>query len=326
LIADRVHQNGSAYAAFSVSDGGDLLYGPGSSQTNGQITWFDRNGKPLGNVGTVGVQRVWLSRDDKTLAIDRYHTTSSASGSDIWLMELPRGVSTRFTFRQKLAARPVWSPDSRRIAFLSVGERSGFIIYEKALNGAPEKPLLTNREDIWPTDWSLDGRFIALQRWDLRTKWDLFILPRDGDQKPAPFLQTEFNETEAAFSPDGHWIAYNSDESGRPEVYVQPFMGALPGIGPKRRISDGGGLWPKWRSDGKELFYMTLDRKLMSVDILPARSIEVGSPRLLFQANCTDLIYSVTRDGQRFLFNVPVKERASEPATLVMNWAARLKP
>jgi hypothetical protein len=155
-------------------------------------------------------------------------------------------------------------------------------------------------------------------------------LPLEGDHKPTPFVQTEFNESEATFSPDGDWIAYTSDESGKPEVYIQPFAGRLSGHAAKRSISEGGGAWPKWRRDGKELFYLALDRKLMSVDLragslTAGSSFDIGTPRVLFQASSTDSIYSVTRDGQRFLFNVPTKEQASPPATLVANWAAGLK-
>jgi Tol biopolymer transport system component len=200
-------------------------------------------------------------------------------------------------------------------------------IYEKTLSGGSEKLLLTDPLDVWPTDWSSDGRFIALQRLDLRTKWDLLILPLEGDHKPTPFVQTEFNESEATFSPDGDWIAYTSDESGKPEVYIQPVVATLSGHAAKRSISEGGGAWPKWRRDGKELFYLALDGKLMSVDLRAGTgsSFDIGTPRVLFQASSTDLIYSVTRDGQRFLFNVPTKEPASRPATLVVNWAAGLK-
>jgi hypothetical protein len=217
-------------------------------------------------------------------------------------------------------------------------------IYEKALSGGAEKLLLTDRLDVWPTDWSSDGRFIALQRLDLRTKWDLLILPLEGDPKPTPFVHTEFNETEATFSPDGGWIAYTSDESGKPEVYIQPFVATQSGHAAKRSISEGGGAWPKWRRDGKELFYLALDGKLMSVDLRAGSlkagsSFDIGPPRVLFQASstairlpavpspgmATDLIYSVTRDGRRFLFNVPTKEPVSRSATLVVNWAAGLK-
>jgi Tol biopolymer transport system component len=219
----------------------------------------------------------------------------------------------------------VWSPDGSRIAFWS-NRRGHSDLYEKPANGTgSEELLLESNVDKYPTSWSPDGQFLLYHAVDPKSQRDLWILPLSGDRKPFPFLQTEFNEREGKFSPDGRWIAYDSDESRREEIYIAPFHGT----GGKRQISTSGGVVPKWRGDGKEIFYLSPDNKMMAAQMSGAgETLEVGAVRVLFDAHAVvppGSAYDVTADGQRFLVNTPVEQKASTPITLVLNWTADLK-
>jgi dipeptidyl aminopeptidase/acylaminoacyl peptidase len=175
------------------------------------------------------------------------------------------------------------------------------------------------------TDWSSDGRFIIFTAYGLKTAADLWILPLAGDAKPHPFLETEFVEEEGHFSPDGRWVAYVSNESGRSEVYVQSF----PQTGGKWLISTGGGAQPHWRGDGKELFYIAADKTLMAVAVNATSTFETAAPAPLFKTQVSGYSapnrYVVTADGQRFLINGPAEEVSKTPITVVLNWTAQLK-
>jgi Tol biopolymer transport system component len=175
------------------------------------------------------------------------------------------------------------------------------------------------------TDCSSDGRFIVFQAYDPKTDADLWILPLSGDGKPYPFLQTEFVEAQGFFSPDGHWLAYTSNESGRTEVYVRTF----PQSGGQWLISNGGGSQPHWRGDGKELFYLAPDRTLMAVDVNTASTFETSAPKPLFATQVSGYNspnrYVVSADGQRFLVNSPAGEVNQTPITVVLNWSGTLK-
>ncbi len=176
-------------------------------------------------------------------------------------------------------------------------------------------------------DWSVDGRFILYLVTDPKTKTDLWVLPLFGDQKPFPLLQTEFNERLGRFSPDGRWIAYVSDESGINQVYVQSF----PASGGKWQVSTNGGYWPAWRHDGKELFYVSSDRKIMAVDVKGAgATFETGAPKALFDLripslNTPQALFAVSSDGQKFLIPSAVGENTSVPIAVVLNWTTDLK-
>ena len=181
------------------------------------------------------------------------------------------------------------------------------------------------------TDWSRDGKFIVYQARTPKTKFDLWVLPLDGDRKPFPFLQTEFSEAWGQLSADGRWMVYESDESGRLEVYVQSFSadrsGATSGPGGKWQISTSGGEEPKWRRDGKELFYLA-GTKLMAVDVKTgSTTFEAGVPKALFDTRLGAGFrhYAVTADGQRFLINTPIEETTVLPVTVVVHWTAGLK-
>ncbi len=324
LVAEQVGRlgQGQRFALFTISETGVLVYRSGFSEST-QLIWFDREGKQLGTVGlTAGYASPWLSPDEKRVAFGRVEP--QGGGSDIWLIELARGTPTRFTFDPAFDQTPIWSPDGSRIVFSS--DRDGVLnLYQRAASGAGnDEVLLKSDHAKIPNDWSADGRFILYQ-----TSTDLWVLPLSGDQKPFPFLQTEFNEGWGRFSPDGKWVAYSSNESGTWQVYVQSF----PASGGKWQVSTAGGAQPQWRRDGKELFYLSSDRKLMAVEVKGnGPTFEAGVPQALFEPRLQTFglpgprnIYVATADGQRFLVTSAPEERISTPTTVVLNWTADLK-
>ncbi len=322
---DRLGQ-GQRYALFSVSDTGVLVYRSGSID-NIQLIWFNREGKQLGTVGPIaGYASPWLSPDEKRVV---FSSLEPQGGSDIWVLELARGTPTRFTFDPAVEISPIWSPDGTRIVFSS--DREGPMnLYQKAASGAGNDELLLKSDDLKAAvDWSADGRLILYQDVGPKTTFDLWVLPLSGDRKPYPFLQTDFAEQQGRFSADGKWVAYTSNESGTSQVYVRSFLSS----GGKWQISTNGGAQPQWRRDGRELFYISADRKLMAVDVRGNGStFNVGVPKALF-----DLLiqtpglpgprnsYVAAGDGQRFLVVSVPEERLTTPTTVVMNWTAGLK-
>ena len=196
-------------------------------------------------------------------------------------------------------------------------------LYQKLASGAgQDEVLLKSDVPMQASDWSRDGRFILYATNDPKTNWDLWVLPMTGDRKPIPFLQTGFSEREARFSPDARWIAYTSDESGRDEVYVQSF----PASGGKWQISTTSGSQPQWRHDGKELFYLAPDQKLMAVAVQAGSTFEAEVPKALFEARTPRVSGSRNydagaADGQRFLINtLAAQQAAAPPITVVVNW------
>ena len=201
-------------------------------------------------------------------------------------------------------------------------------MYQKIASGTGnEEVLLRSSEEKVPDDWSSDGRFIVYETLNPKTNKDLWVLPMSGDRQPFPFLQTEFNELQAQLSSDGKWIAYTSNESGALEVYVQTFPASGGG---KWRVSIAGGCQPSWRRDGRELFYIAADRKLMAVDVKLGAIFEAGVPKTLFATRVLSLTdfrnhYAVSADGQRFLINSTMEETSATPINIVVNWTAALK-
>ena len=330
-IADHVANN-SAQAAFAVSQDGVLVYRTGGAAASSQFVWFDRAGKPLGSVGEPGGYAPYfdLSPDGKLIAVSQ--RKSSDSAGDIWLIDAGRGALTRFTFDSPVTTDGqrdvVWSPDGRRLAFSSFTKGNRDVVVKNASGLGEETPLLDspNREVL--EDWSKDGRYIAygLDSGPNGTPaQDLYVLPLFGDRKPIPIVQSPFQENEAHFSFDGKWLAYASNESGGFQAYVMSF----PALNQKRQVSTNGGSQPQWRRDGKELYYLAPDGKLMAVDITGGATIDSGTPRELFDTELTlsplQDQYRVTPNGQRFLVLKPVTEATPTPITVVVNWAAGLR-
>jgi eukaryotic-like serine/threonine-protein kinase len=269
-----------------------------------------------------------LSPDGKRVTVDLFERKTELG--DIWIMELSRGALSRFTFDNATnIGSSVWSPDGNRIAFGS-GRLGIADIYQRSSSGAGNQELLLKSEnDKWPSCWSPDGRYIIYDKDDPKNKYDLWALPTFGDRKPFPIVQTEFNETHAQISPDGRWIAYVSDETTRAEVYVRPFPTTSKA---KWQISTNGGDQPQWRGDGKELFFISLDKKLVTVQVKSGLLFEASAPAALFQARVPDVNptgnksqFAASQDGQRFLINKIVEKQVSSPITVVVNWPAELK-
>ena len=266
---------------------------------------------------------VHLSPDGKSALVATLDP--STHNRDVWLYDVARGYRTRFTSDPGEERESTWSPDGRTIVFMS-NRRGHFDLFEKPSGGGgSENLLLASDVDKYPSSFSPDGE--SLLYWtqgDPKTASHLWVLPMTGDRKPYPFAHTPFRECCGSFAPDGRWIAYVSDESEREEIYVAPF----PGPGVKRRISTAGGAWPRWSRDGKEIFYLARDKRLMSAELNVVRGVlEVGAVHPLFGpvvcggGSCFD----VAADGRRFLVRTEPEQSTAESLALVQNWTVTLK-
>ncbi len=283
-------------------------------------------GKEVGSIGQARNYyiRPWVSPDGKRIAVDGPDVQGNR---DIWLIDLVSGNPTRFTFEPSTELFPVWSWDGSRIVFAS--DREGpRQLYVKNANGAgKEEVLLKSDANKIPMDWSPDGRFVLYVVNDPKSKIDLWLLPLFGDQKPVPFLQTENNERLGRFSPDGRWIAYVSDASGTNEIYVQPF----PASGGIWQVSTNGGYHLAWAHSGKELFYISSDKKMMAVDVKgEGATFQRGTPKVLFERripsfNTPLAQFAVSADDKKFLVANAVAENSPVPITVVLNWTADSK-
>ena len=313
-------------AAIAASEQGHILYRSGVPLQQRQLVWFDRTGKETGTVGqpesNPSLSPV-VSPDGRRIAIHRMVN----GNTDIWLLDTERGGLSRFTTHPANDIHALWSPDGRRILFSS--NRTGtYELYEKSTVGpAEERSILP--VGGWPTDWSHDGAVVLFQPRSLKTNSDIWALPYGTGQKPFALVENEFEERDAQFAPDGRWLAYSSTESGRSEVYVQPF----PGPGERTAVSMDGGGQPRWRGDGKELLFIGLDGRLMAVPISRlsnAETLGVGRPVPLFPTRVGGAIdlasrhtYIVSPDGSRFLMNTILEQPAASPVTLILNWRPR---
>ena len=324
-------------AAFSVSGNGILAYGIGAGIAGLQMAWFDRQGKQIEAVGPSGNYR-WLdlAPDGKRVAVHRH----DGSGGDIWVTDLSRSTTSRFTFDASQENNsPIWSPDGTRVVYASFRNGKSGLYQKLANNAGTEERLVESNSPTVPMSWSPDGSSIVYEVIDTKTSQDLWVLPLSGDRKPSPLLHTPFFESHGQISPDGKRLAYHSNETGRNEVYVQPF----PGGAGRWQVSTNGGYFPHWRRDGRELFYMAQASggKMMAVDIRSSGStFEAGSPRELFDSSYINLThtgtsivagpyhaFAVSADGQRFLIpHPPSTDTASltPPIAVVENWAARI--
>jgi eukaryotic-like serine/threonine-protein kinase len=313
--------------AFAVAATGVLAYRLAGGERRRQLMWVDRGGLARGATGQpfpgyfISAE---LSPDGQRVAVDRF----VSGNEDVWLFDVQTAVPTRFTFDPKNDWGPVWSADGRRVLFAS--NRNGVDdLFEKPASGAgEEQPLLMTPQVKKPLDWSKDGRFLLYRAQDRkRLDFDLWALPLMGERKPFPVVQTPFDEGSGQISPDGKWVAYTSNESGRIEVYAQSF----PGPGGRRQLSSMGGTQLRWRPDGRELFYIAPDERLMAVPISVAADgqLEPGAPMPLFLTRISPYYeqyaqYSIARDG-RFLMNVVVEAPTVPPVTVVLNWDTLLK-
>jgi Tol biopolymer transport system component len=307
--------------SFSVSDTGILVYQSRRIDEVTQLGWIDRAGKPLESIGATGPYQNHprLAPDGKRVVVARMDAKTRRQ--DIYVIDLTRGTESRLTFDPADDTLPIWSHDGNRIVWAS--NRTGtHQLYQKLASGVGQDELLLQSDvPLLPSSWSADGKFLLYGRTDPKSGDDLWVMPLEGDRKPFPFLQTPFWDTDAQFSPDGRWIAYRTNESGRSEVYVQTF----PVSGGRWQVSTNGGHHPQWRSDGKELFYCSTDGKLMAVDVKRGGAFEAGLPKTLFNladAKVYYADYAATADGQRFLFVRKLQEGSPAPFSVAVNWTA----
>jgi serine/threonine protein kinase/Tol biopolymer transport system component len=323
-IAENVTPTG-----FSASQTGVLVHsannavGAGTAGgTTGVLTWLDRTGKVLSTVGELKAYafNVSLSPDGKRVA--------TSHDDDLWVFEFERGVDTRLTFEPGREVSPMWRGDGSRIVYATIPSDA---LYEKAANGAGSPELFFTPPKgagvILAHEWTPDGRFLAVSIGGAAA--DIYLLPAEGTaetRKPIPLVKTQFNERGVRFSSNGKFFAYTSDESGKDEAYVRPFdpqTGTSPGG--QWMISKGGGVSPHWRGDGKEMFYMTPQGAIMSVDIDMKSGFAPGVPKQLFKLPGEIRFWDVTRDGQKFLIPVPASASNSAPYNVVVNWTSALK-
>ncbi len=316
---------GGSRRLVSASDNGVLVFDPFSDRQSSHLVWVDRAGRQTGAPDRMdNVSMVRLSPDGRRYAVSRLDSESGYG--DIWVSDATGGNATRLTFDPGNDSFPVWSPDGDHLAWASNREGT-FRLYQKAASGSGQDALLLKADSfVFPTDWSRDA--ILYRQIDPKTRYDIWALPvgpRAGDGKAFPFLQTEANETAAVSSPDGRWVAYASDESGRYEVYVQGF----PRGGGKRQVSSGGGIAPEWQGDGNAIFFHALDGTLMTAAVERGASFAAGAPTPLFEFRPSGPLvtpyYGVTPDGRRFLLSTVADTMPGAPLTIVLNWTAALE-
>jgi Tol biopolymer transport system component len=323
-IADQVqYSQVRSKGIFSVSRSDVLVYQSGKAGLF-EMVWLDRGGNQHGTIGQFDPTYIaQLSPNGDQIVFDDYDAESR--NSDIWLYDLARGVNTRFTFDPGVDLVPCWSPDGERIVFSS--DRNGQTdVFQKHSSGAEDgETFLSVGREAYVTSLSADGRFASVSvRGNPASKWDLWMVDLEGDRTPIPFVEGEFNEWLGHFSPDGRWIAYQSDESGRYEIYIRSF----PGGEGKWQISRGGGSGAMWNKSGKEVFFDSDDGKLMAVGVeADGSSLNVGVGQALFDldARVELTVYDVNQDGDRFLASVSSSERSINPVTLVVNWEDQLQ-
>jgi eukaryotic-like serine/threonine-protein kinase len=309
----------AAYGAafFSTSDTGLLVYSSDLYlSAPRELRWFDRNGTLLGSVGERAPGfTVNLSPDATRVATTRY----SDGSANTWITDLKRNVALPLDTERTGEFDPQWAPDGTRIAFSS--DRSGpMALFQRRLPGGPAEPLQSSDSSIFMSDWSSDGRYVLYHQAGVK----LFGLPMFGDGKPIVVLDTPFTKDQAQFSPDTRWIAYNANNSGRFEVYVTSFPRGAEEI----PVSTDGGVQPRWRADGGELFFLDPESRLMSVAVRNIGDrLEFGVPRFLFQTRIEATpeveLYDVTGDGQRFIMMVPIESSASQ-MNVIVNWPSAL--
>lgn len=317
---------GPDYGFFSVSPAGMLAYQAVPDTTNNELTWFNRAGQKLGTVGQPNIYSTpALSPDGAQLAV----AVGEHAKSDIWVYDLKRGTASRLTFNPADDVNPIWSRDGSQIFFSSLRGGPHYGLYEKAADGlGSTQPISQSpNQDAALDDISADGRYAIYDTATALASDQLWVLPLFGDRKPFRFVQGNSGAASAQFSPNGHYVAYNSVETGREEIYVQTF----PQPSGRWEISTAGGMQPMWRRDGKELYYLMPDNKLMAVDVnTTSATFQAGIPKELFQAQLVPTsywrnIYLPSSDGQRFLMITPAGQTKAQPITVVVNWQQMLK-
>jgi Tol biopolymer transport system component len=327
-ITEGVGSEGSRYASFSVA-GNVLAYARGVVRATTRLTWFDRTGRTLGTIGEAAAYLgASLSSDGRRVAV--VLSSGSPANRDVWIIDASRGTPRRFTFDPGDDNSPIWSPDDSRIVFLGNRGASSSLLVKRVDDAATEVdlPVAGLVGVASPSDWSADGRFLVFTRGQgMGGSPDVWVLPLFGDRKPIAIAQTPSFEVNGVMAPNGRWIAYQSNETGIGEIFVQPF----PPSGGRFQISRTGGIQPQWSTDGKEIFFLSPDSKLMAVTVDTDGPFQFASPAALFSVNTVGASYpigrqfGVTKDGRRFLVNVMQQQVATIPITVVVNWISSVQ-
>jgi eukaryotic-like serine/threonine-protein kinase len=327
-IAEHIAINGAtARPLFSASQNGTLIYQTGENSGGWNLLWWGRDGKLTGSAAQPDRYLFpTLSPDGTRLASMIF--TGTQGNEDVWVFDLTRGTSTRLTFAGSARGFPVWSADGKTVFYAS-NPKGMSHMYSKAADGSgPERVVLETEETVeLPASASSDGHYLVYIKRDIKSEptYMIWALPLFGDGKPFPVVQNNFESQFPAVSPDGKWMAYQSNDSGRREIYITAF----PTGGAKWQVSTNGGTWPKWRRDGKELFFLDPSDKIVSVDVnTSGGAVHLGIPHDLFQTVGIQRDFGpfdVTADGKKFLLNSGNLKEGTDPFTLVQNWPAELK-
>jgi Tol biopolymer transport system component len=320
VLTEIQYQPQVARAAFAVSDNGLLIAQTGNGIAISQPVWFERKGNAVGMVGTPDVYgNVFIAPNERSVAVDK--TDMASLNTDIWTYELHRDSPKRLTFDPAPDVMPTWSPDASRLVFASTRQVSTDLYMKNADGAQEEKSIVRDDVNKLPNDWSRDGKYILYTRGT--DSWYMTV----PELKSSLFLKAASVLTNGQFSPDGKWVAYASNETGKWEIYVTSF----PEARGKWQVSTGGGEEPRWRGDGKELFYLSSDGKMMAAPVVIGANFDAGAPVALFQttprlpvSTYDRFVYDVSKDGQRFLIITQVKQAETQPMSIVLDWPAKL--
>ena len=326
-VVEGVGRRASSYAPFSISERGGLAYVAVDHRT--RLVWFDRSGRELETLAIPAGRQAdpAVSPDGHQILWER--TDPETQTPDIFLFDERQGALSRLTSDPSVDVLPIWSADATQVVYRSNRDGPGDLYLKSLTANGKEELVLRNSARKDPTDWSPDGRFILYDNWDGHgptRESDLWFVPLFGDRQPSPYQRTTFSAWGGRFSPDGRWIAYAANESGRDDVYVQAF----PATGIRYRVSKQGGSQPAWRRDGRELFYLAADGTLTTCAIrMQNDTVDVGAPTPLFRPKLRSSLlrnhFDVAPDGERFLINTPVQDETTAPITVVLNWTSTLR-
>ena len=319
-LGEGLGVNDLGLASFSISRTGVLVLRAGATEGR-RLVFVDRAGRETPAFEeAAGYRDTSFAPDGKRLAFD-----TTDKGGDIWIRDLARGITSRFTFDASGARVPLWSPDGSRLVFSAPGKAAMDLMVRDASGTGEPALLLASGEDKFPADFTRDGKYLLYTVAAKDTTWDQWALPLEGERKPIPVAHTRFVELFGSFSPDGKLVAYSSNESGQSEVYVQEF----PEPRHKWQVSTRGGTEPLWNPNGRELFYRSPDGHVMAVPVQAGPELSTGTPQPLFETRFSPVIarahYRPAPDGQRFLVLAPMGQQTIAPATVVLNWPAALR-
>jgi len=321
-VAERVATNAVGGADFSTSENGVLTIATRGGQ-DAEVRKLDRSGVQSPTVFATGdILHPALSPDGKVLAIRKREAQSATR--DIWVIDLARQVSSRLTFDPKNENYPLWSPDGASVLYLSDAAAGPGLYVQSATGAGRSERILASEDSPTPTDWTKDGRYVIFEKGSSATKEDVWMLPLAGDKKPVPLLQGPYDESQARVSPDGHWLLYTSNETGREEVYVQSF----PEPSGKWQISTRGGSDAEWSPSGRELYYLSPDQQLMVMPVPVGSTFQVSIPKALFPIRVSIPTgprnhYAVAADGSIYVVS-PLGGQTTNITTVVLNWPAEV--